>query len=549
MSIESAKTLVEQADSFIKQFEKRLAEKASVNGKLSVEKMDEEQEACYDVAWGAALIFAAKEMFDYPARVKADSESIETKLAIFFIADALNDIYSRFRVHALRSGMKLSEYESVLGGDQLHDFIAKNSGEAKAGEITSFIADGKYGIYGLNDDQGMMLDAFRNFAEDKVKPLAEKVHREDLTIPEEIISGLAEMGCFGLSIPDTYGGFQSEENPDNTSMAVVTEELSRASVGAAGSLITRPEIVAKAILAGGTDEQKNKWLPAFANGEKLCAVAVTEPDFGSDVAGIKVGAKKTEGGWLINGTKTWCTFAGRADVLLVLCRTNPDMSLKHKGLSILLAEKPTTRDHEFSVTQPNGGKMSGKAISTIGYRGMHSYEVSFEDYFVPDDNLVGGEKGLGQGFYLQMAGFAGGRLQTAARAAGVMQSALEKATRYALDRKIFGKPVIEYGLTKVKIAKMAAITQAVRQMTYKSAQLMDKHEGSMEASLVKFYSCRISEWVTREAMQIHGGMGYAEEYEVSRLFVDARVFSIFEGAEEVLALRVIARSLLAETLH
>ncbi|RMG70526.1 MAG: acyl-CoA dehydrogenase, partial [Bacteroidetes bacterium] len=331
-------------------------------------------------------------------------------------------------------------------------------------------------------------------------------------------------------------------------MMTVTEELSRGSLATAGSLITRPEILGKALLKGGTEEQKKKWLPKLATGEVFNAVAVTEPNYGSDVAGMSVTADKVDGGWVINGVKTWCTFAGYADVLLVLARTEKDPGLKHKGLSILLAEKPRDKGHKFSHTQEGGGKVEGSAIPTIGYRGMHSFEVNFDNYFVPDENLVGGEEGRGKGFYMQMAGFAGGRLQTAARANGVMQAALEAAVRYANERKVFGKEIGKYQISLWKIARMAMIVQASRQYSLHVAKLMDKGEGSMEATLVKFYASKISEWVTREAMQIHGGMGYAEEYAVSRYFVDARVFSIFEGAEEVMALRVCARELLSNAL-
>jgi (2S)-methylsuccinyl-CoA dehydrogenase len=329
---------------------------------------------------------------------------------------------------------------------------------------------------------------------------------------------------------------------------VVTEELSRGGLGIAGSLITRPEIVSKAILKGGTEAQKEKWLGKLASGEVMAAVAVTEPNYGSDVAGVIVTGTKVDGGWKINGVKTWCTFAGYANVLLVLCRTEADLELKHKGLSILLAEKPRFLGHSFEYKQEGGGRIEGKAIGTIGYRGMHSFEVSFEDYFVPDENLVGGEAARGKGFYLQMEGFAGGRIQTAARANGVMQAAFEAGLRYATERQVFKKPIYEYNLTKYKLARMAMIIQASRQFTNFVARLMDEHKGQMEATLIKFYASKISEWVCREAMQIHGGMGYAEEYAVSRYFVDSRVFSIFEGAEEVMALRVIAKGLLEAKL-
>ncbi len=283
----------------------------------------------------------------------------------------------------------------------------------------------------------------------------------------------------------------------------------------------------------------------------MAAVAVTEPDFGSDVAGIVTAATPTDGGWLINGVKTWCTFAARADVLMLLARTDPDRSKAHRGLSMFVVEKPRGDGHGLRL-HPGGradrrptspGRMEGRPIDTLGYRGMHSYELAFENWFVPAANLVGGEEGVGRGFYLQMQGFENGRLQTAARALGVMQAAYEAAVAYAAERKVFGAPIVEYQLTQAKLGRMAVIIQATRQFAYQVARLMARGEGTLEASMVKAYVCRAAEWVTREAMQIHGGMGYAEEFPVSRYFVDARVLSIFEGADETLALKVIARRL------
>jgi (2S)-methylsuccinyl-CoA dehydrogenase len=280
----------------------------------------------------------------------------------------------------------------------------------------------------------------------------------------------------------------------------------------------------------------------------MAGIMVTEPDFGSDVAGVKVTATPSDGGWKINGVKTWATFAGRADVLMLLARTDPDRSLGHRGLSVFVVEKPPAEGHAFEFRQDAGGRMEGRAIDTIGYRGMHSFEVAFEDWFVPSDSLIGGDAGLGKGFYLQMAGFENGRLQTAARAVGVMQAAFEAGLAYAQERKVFGQSVFDYQLTKVKLARMAALIQAGRQFSYDVARKMAAGRGTLEASMVKAYVCRAAEWVTREAMQLHGGMGYAEEFPVSRLFVDARVLSIFEGADETLCLRVIARRLAEQAL-
>jgi (2S)-methylsuccinyl-CoA dehydrogenase len=270
------------------------------------------------------------------------------------------------------------------------------------------------------------------------------------------------------------------------------------------------------------------------------------------VNGVKVTATPADGGWLVNGVKTWCTFGARADVLMLLARTNPDKNVGHKGLSLFVVPKPRGDGHGFEFVQdavdgaPGGGKMEGRPIDTIGYRGMHSYEIAFDNWWVAAENQVGLDEGLGRGFYLQMEGFENGRLQTAARAVGVMQAAFEAARTYADDRIVFGHPIADYQLTKVKLARMAITIQGARQFMYEVAKMMAKGEGAMEASMLKAYVCKAAEWVTREAMQIHGGMGYAEEYAVSRYFVDARVLSIFEGADEILCLRVIARRMVSE---
>jgi (2S)-methylsuccinyl-CoA dehydrogenase len=388
-----------------------------------------------------------------------------------------------------------------------------------------------------------------------VAPQAEHVHRTNADVPEDVIDGLAEIGAFGLSVPAEYGGYSEGGDSEYLAMVIATEELSRASLGIGGSLITRPEILTRALVKGGTEEQKLHWLPKLATAEAMVAVAVTEPDYGSDVAGLKVTATPAEGvdgtpGYVVNGVKTWCTFGGRADVLMLLARTDPDRSKTHKGLSLFIVPKPRGEGHGFEFVQDPAagaagkvGKMEGRPIDTIGYRGMHSYEIAFEDWWVPADHLIGGDDGLGQGFYYQMGGFENGRLQTAARAIGVMQAAYEAALDYARNRTVFGAEIVDYELTRAKLGRMSVLIQAGRQFSYHVATLMAKGQGTMEASMVKAYVCKAAEWVTREAMQIHGGMGYAEEFPVSRLFVDARVLSIFEGADEILALKVIARRL------
>jgi (2S)-methylsuccinyl-CoA dehydrogenase len=381
----------------------------------------------------------------------------------------------------------------------------------------------------------------REFVEAQIRPVAQKVHRDDLDVPETVIRGVAALGLFGISIPEEYGGSQ-EARPDSKAVLIATEELSRGSLGIGGSLFTRPEILVRALIQGGTEEQKRRWLPKIADGSQMVAVAVTEPDHGSDVANLSCRASRLpSGGWQLTGTKTWCTFAGRAELLMVLCRTGQS---GHRGLSIFVLEKPPFAGREFEHRSRTGGVLRGRAIPTLGYRGMHSFELSFDAYGAPADALLGGEAGLNRGFYLQMEGFAVGRLQTAARAVGVMQSALEAALSYTEQREIFGRREREFQLVLAKLGEMAVRTAAARQLSYRAARLMDDGGGQIEAALAKLYASRMAELVARDAMQLHGGMGYAEESEISRHFVDSRVFSIFEGAEEVLSLRVIGRSLL-----
>jgi (2S)-methylsuccinyl-CoA dehydrogenase len=499
--------------------------------------VDADQVVAYDLAHAAAAVETARTLLDYGA--KGDEEA---RITVAFAAEAVADVAAKLYGREAAWGVDAAALDgarAVVAAYRDPAFLASIEGS---------------GPRHLDDDFEMVQDAFRRFAEDKIRPVAEHVHRHNADIPEEIIGGLAEIGAFGLSVPEEYGGFAAGGESDYMGMVVATEELSRGSLGVGGSLITRPEILTRALVKGGTEEQKQQWLPRLATAEEMAAVAVTEPDFGSDVAGIKVTATRADGGWLINGVKTWCTFGARATVLMLLARTDPDRSLAHRGLSMFVVPKPVADGHGFELSQdagadggaPGGGKMEGRPIDTIGYRGMHSYEIALDDWFVADANLVGLEGGLGKGFYLQMAGFENGRLQTAARAIGVMQAAYEDARQYALDRAVFGRPIADYQLTKAKLARMAVTIQAARQFSYAVARMMAKGEGSMEAAMVKAYVCKAAEWVTREAMQIHGGYGYAEEYAVSRYFVDARVLSIFEGADETLCLKVIARRLVEQ---
>jgi len=522
-----AADLIARADAIVEGALRELAARGGV---------DENESLAYDAAHAASALATARSVLVY-----ATKGQDEANLVAAFLAIALSDLAAR-----------------VLGRESLwrvgpewftpfSSFVATYRDAA----FLSTLAESP-GPRHLGEDFEMVGELFHKFAEEQVRPHAEHVHRTNGDIPESIIEGLGQLGGFGLSIPEKFGGFSTGGESEYLGMVVATEELSWGSLGIGGSLITRPEIMTRALLNGGTTEQQERWLPRLASGETLCAIAVTEPDFGSDVAGLTTTATKTEGGWLISGAKTWCTFAARAEVLVLLARTDPDRSRAHRGLSLFLVEKPRGESHGFLFHQDAAaegrtdadGRLEGRPIDTIGYRGMHSYELSLDNWFVPEMDLIGEESGLGRGFYFQMAGFENGRIQTAARAVGVMQAAYDAALEYTRTRVVFGYPLVDYELTRVKLATMAAIIQCARQFSLEVAREMGRGGGTLEASMAKAYVCRAAEWVTREAMQLHGGMGYAEEYPVSRYFVDARVLSIFEGADETLCLKVIARRLL-----
>ncbi|MDP3403472.1 MAG: acyl-CoA dehydrogenase family protein [Brevundimonas sp.] len=535
-----------KVETLLRRATRSVALACTAGGALDGDSLDRRQSDAYELAFAAAELLAAR------AGVEAAAAGGPLAQALMrtYRAEALQSVAQRLELISLGAPDLASDLNALRGHPEFAAVLKAGQSVEALDETGRLLLEGaeEAGETALDEDKALMRDAFLRFGDEIVRPLAEHIHRQDLTIPESLLNLMREMGVFGLSVPARFGGSAPDDREDNLSMMVVTEALSEASLAAAGSLITRPEIMTRALLAGGTGEQQSRWLPALAQGAPLCGIAITEPDFGSDVAGLALRATRVPGGWTLNGAKTWCTFAGKAGLLMVVARTDPDRSLGHRGLSILLVEKPSYDGHAFDYRQETGGRLSGKAIPTIGYRGMHSFDLAFENLFVPDADVLGGEEGLGRGFYFTMAGMTGGRMQTAARACGVMRAALKAALVYATDRKVFGAPLGSYQLTRAKLARMAARFAASRQLAYSIGRRLDRGEGQMEASLAKLFACRSAEIVTREALQIHGGMGYAEESPVSRYFVDARVLSIFEGAEETLALKVVARSLLQDAL-
>lgn len=543
VDLAAVEKLVSTADSVVRE-SLEVASKRTEGGR----GIDDEQVHCERLAYGATEVAAARDLLAYAKSVPADQrDPAVDAMAGVFAAEIAQKLAANVSAHIDEYGVSEERLNQTLGSSEMkglvrclgHDSVVRAIGRDvmnKRGANHSFLD---------SDIASMTRDSVRQFAETEVAPLAEHIHRTDDLVPDALISKMAELGFFAMAVPEEYGG----GGMGNLPMIITTEELSRCSLAAAGSLITRPEILTKALCKGGTEEQKQQWLPPIAAGEIMVGISVTEPDTGSDVSSVKckaeageVGGKK---GYLINGAKAWCTFAGRANVLALLARTDSDPKSGAKGLSLFVVPKDTFYGHDFEMKQADGGVLHGKADATPGYRGMHSFTLAFENYFVPEENLVGLEKGKNKGFYLQMAGFEAGRLQTGGRASGLSQAALERAAEYANDRKQFGKPIGEFQLTQYKLGRMATHIMAGRQLTYAAALAMDKEAAATPAAMAKLFACDVAVWTTQEGQLIHGGWGYAEEYPISRYVVDATVLPIFEGVKPILELKVIARNLLA----
>jgi (2S)-methylsuccinyl-CoA dehydrogenase len=520
---------------------------AATNGGKAI---DDYQVHTERIAYAATECEAAKALASYARRAAdagADEAGLYAEEAGLYAAEVAARIHGEVTQAADDYALPEGLLEKTLGNSETQSSIRALSAEARYRALGRRIAEAR-GVNNswLDEDSVMVRDSVRAFANQEVSHLAEHIHRNDELVPDTLISKMAEMGYFGMSVPEQYGGL----GMGNLAMILTTEELSRVSLAAAGSLITRPEILTKALLAGGTEDQKGQWLGRAASGEIMVGISVTEPDVGSDVASVACRADEAEvdgkKGFVINGAKAWCTFAGRANVLALLARTDPDPKAGARGLSLFIVEKDAFDGHEFDMRQPTGGSMTGKADATPGYRGMHSYTVMFEDYFVPAENMIGGDKGRNRGFYLQMGGFAAGRLQTGGRASGLAQAALEVTATYVTDRKQFKRPIIEFQLTQYKLGRMAARLQAARQLTYQAALAMDEDESiSLVPAMAKLLACDIAVYAAQEGQLLHGGWGYAEEYAISRYVIDAQVLPIFEGVKPILELKVIGRQLLA----
>ncbi|PZQ52322.1 MAG: acyl-CoA dehydrogenase [Rhodovulum sulfidophilum] len=520
-----------------------LSARVSTGGKISNKALEADQFAAHGLSWIATYVESLRQMLGWADRLEAAGTLGEIESLILQIA--FGEYLSQ-----LKGGIPMSQGEvariydlgvsdadaAPLATEAVTRLARRGNTDAARARLVQLMMDGRgaatFGATGLDDEYEMVRDHFRRFAEDKVVPFAHEWHLRDELIPIEIIEEMGELGVFGLTIPEEYGG----AGMSKTAMCVVSEELSRGYIGV-GSLGTRSEIAAELILGGGTEEQKAEWLPKIASAEILPTAVFTEPNTGSDLGSLRTRAVKQGDDWVVTGNKTWITHAARADVMTLLVRTDP-ATTDYSGLSMLLA--PKTRGTEETPFPAKG--MTGGEIEVLGYRGMKEYELGFDGFTVPGANLLGGVEG--QGFKQLMQTFESARIQTAARAIGVAQCALELGMRYADERKQFGKSLIAFPRVYGKLAMMAVEIMIARQLSYHAAR--EKDEGrrcDLEAGMAKLLGARVA-WASADnALQIHGGNGFALEYPVSRVLCDARILNIFEGAAEIQA-QVIARRLL-----
>jgi len=514
------------------------------DGKVSAELLDRQQEAAHGYAWLSTYVATLTQMLEWAERLDGSGRLGELEALI------LQSLYGEY-ISQIIGGIPMSQGEYVRPGDMglasgdvhalFNEDVSKLRNHGNTAEVRIAIAkhikDGHhFGNAALDDETlDMVRDQFHRFVEEQVVPYAHEWHLKDVLIPIELVDQVADMGVFGLTLPEEFGGL----GMGKTAMCVVTEELSRGYIGV-GSLGTRSEIAGELIRLGGTQEQKEYWLPKIASGEILPTAVFTEPNTGSDLGSLRTRAVKEGDVYKIIGNKTWITHASRSDVMAMLVRTDP-ATKDWKGLSMLLGEKPRgTEDNPFPADGMTGGE-----IKVLGYRGMKEYELGFDGFQVPVANLLGGVEG--QGFKQLMATFESARIQTAARAVGVAQSAMETGLRYANERIQFGKALIEFPRIACKLAWMAVETMAARQLTYYSARTKDSDQRcDIEAGMAKLLGARVAWSNADNALQIHGGNGYAEEYPISRILCDARILNIFEGAAEIQA-QVIARGLLSSS--
>jgi (2S)-methylsuccinyl-CoA dehydrogenase len=520
----------------------RLRAAVSQGGKVQAAALEARQRQAHGLAWLATYVESLRQMQAWAGRLAGDGRFGEMESLILQIAagEYLAQIAGGIPMNQgeiLRpSDMELTRADmAAFDAEPIAGLIAGADAAARA-RLVALMRDNQgratFGATGLDDELEMIRDQFRRYADEKVAPHAHGWHLKDELIPMEVIEELAELGVFGLTIPEEFGGLGLSK----ASMVVVSEELSRGYIGV-GSLGTRTEIAAELILCGGTPEQKAHWLPKLASGEVLPTAVFTEPNTGSDLGSLRTKAKRVGEDWEITGNKTWITHAARTHVMTVLARTI-EGTTDYRGLSMFLAEKTPGTDAEPFVD----AGLSGGEIEVLGYRGMKEYTVNFDGFRVDGANLLGQVEG--QGFKQLMQTFESARIQTAARAVGVAQNALEVGMQYALDRKQFGRALIEFPRVIDKLAMMAAEIMVARQLTYFSAWQKDHDKRcDLEAGMAKLLGARVAWAAADNALQIHGGNGFALEYQISRILCDARILNIFEGAAEIQA-QVIARRLL-----